>query len=75
MTIFTFVIESPLAGKVNMIIRVADHKYLQRLLKLLFFLIQFQCELFFFSTKIVDYRSCYWVSLNNFAMIKLYKEL
>ena len=25
----------------------------------------------FFSTKIVDYRSCYWASLNNFAMLKL----
>ena len=27
------------------------------------FIIHFQCELFFFSTKIVDYKSCYWVSL------------
>ena len=38
------------------------------------FIIQFQCDSVFFSTEIVDYNSCYWVPLINFAKIKLYQE-
>ena len=59
-----FCLETP-AGRV-----VVDHEYFAYMwASNNNFIIQFQCDLSFFSTEIVNCRSCCWIPLINFAMI------
>ena len=63
-----FCLETP-AGRVDILLLIMNTLHTCGLLIIISLIIQFQCDLPFFSTEIVNCRSCCWIPLINFVMI------